>query len=147
MRNSVFTNLTNRGLALVAVALFFSGLVASGAARADQAYLGAIIGGTTGALVGDSMGGRDGAIIGGVLGAVAGAAITRAHYQPPVAYLPPPVYFRPPVEYLPPPTYYAPPRVIVPAPVYFPREHHWDHRRWEHRHEHGGYWDRDGYRR
>ncbi len=134
---------TLRGVLLAG--LLLTGLAGSAPACAGhEQFLGAVIGGGTGALIGDSMGGRDGAIIGGALGAVAGAALTQAHYRSPV------------VEYVPPPLYYRPPSVLVPAPVYYPRydrdweRERWEQRRWqhfEHRREHNRDWDRDGYRR
>ena len=68
------------------------GLLASHAAVANDAVVGALLGGGAGVLVGRSVGGRNGAGIGGALGAAAGAAIAlqndrpRGHYAPP-AYL------------------------------------------------------------
>ena len=105
-------------------------------AAANDAVLGALLGGGAGAVVGRSLGGRDGTIIGGALGAAAGAAIAsehsgrvdyRGHYAPgPVYYAPAPVYYAPAPAYyapLPPPpprrVYYAPPVRVVKQPVYY----------------------------
>ena len=78
------------------------GLLAAGTAQADDAVLGALIGGGAGAVVGSSVGGRDAAIIGGAIGAAAGAAIGSQQRSPGR------------VEYVAPPPYYA-------APAYPPR--------------------------
>ena len=132
----------------IATALMSGCLVSASVARADDSFLGAIIGGGAGALVGKSIGGRDGAIIGGVLGGAAGVAIAdqrRARFN----YAPQPVHYRQPA-------------LIVPAPVYYVRGdrywtghrgHEWEHRRCEHEREHheirydrdhGRGWDREG---
>lgn len=81
------------------------GLLASNAAMANDAVVGALLGGGAGVLVGRSVGGRDGAVIGGALGAAAGAAIAAQH--PRVDYAPP-VYV----------THYVPP-AYYPAQVYY----------------------------
>ena len=78
-------------------------------AMANDAVVGAIIGGGAGAFVGHSIGGRDATIIGGALGAAAGAAIgsdrgrttyveRRVEYNPPP---PPRVYYEQPVRVIP----------------------------------------------
>jgi hypothetical protein len=148
MKNTILSLVAltkTRRRVLLAVTLLLAAFLGSAPVRADhRAVVGAIIGGTTGALVGDSMGGRDGAIIGGTLGAVAGAALTQADYRPHTGYAPPPPYYR-----LPP--------VVAPAPIYYERydrDRDWDRRDWDRRHRHEEFrhrhhrdWDRDGYRR
>jgi hypothetical protein len=111
------------------------------AARADDAFFGAVLGGSAGAVVGHSMGGRDGAIVGGVLGAAAGAAIVDQR-GPRTSYPGPVIDQRRSA-------------VVDPVSVYYPRGewggderrgHEWDHERWERRHweherrEHG-WWE------
>ena len=71
------------------------GLLSSGAALADDAVLGALIGAGAGAVVGHSVGGRDATIIGGAIGAAAGAAIGSQHTASRVEYVAPPVYAAP----------------------------------------------------
>lgn len=126
----------------LAIALLSLGLLSANAARADDAVLGALIGGGAGVLIGHSLGGRNGSIIGGALGAAAGAAMASDHSRARVAYMPPP----PPVVYAAPqPVIYAAPRPVYVAAPYGPppmvvetmpvrygyAEHrHWDHRRW-----------------
>ncbi|MBP8276390.1 MAG: glycine zipper 2TM domain-containing protein, partial [Propionivibrio sp.] len=51
------------------------GLLSANAAQANDAVLGAILGGGLGAVVGNHVGGRDGAAIGGAVGAAAGVVI------------------------------------------------------------------------
>ncbi len=113
----------------IAAALMSACLVT--AARADDAFLGAIFGAGAGALVGKSLGGRDGAIIGGALGAATGVALAnqRREYRPRVDYAPQPVYYRQPA---------------IASPVYYVqddrygdeyRNHEWQQRRWEHERE------------
>ena len=51
------------------------GLLSANIAMANDAVLGAIIGGGLGAAVGNHVGGRDGAFIGGAVGAAAGVVI------------------------------------------------------------------------
>ena len=115
----------------IANALMSACLVTASAARADDAFLGAIFGAGAGALVGKSFGGRDGAIIGGALGAATGVALAnqRREYRPRVDYVPQPVYYRQPV---------------IASPVYYVqddrygdghRHHEWQQRRWEHERE------------
>ena len=111
-------------------------------AMANDAVVGAIIGGGAGAFVGHSIGGRDATIIGGALGAAAGAAIgsdrgRTTYVERRVEYIPPPpprVYYEQPVRVIPAPGYYGyGPRVqVVPAPVYYVRDKHFrrDHRDW-----------------
>ena len=109
------------------------GLLSSGAAMANDAVIGAIVGGGAGALVGHSLGGRDGTIVGGVLGAAAGAAIASESRLVRVEDYPPPApYYRRP-------GYYEPVRVYRPVypTVYYVRDgydrdrlhHHRDHER------------------
>ena len=125
------------------------GLLASGAALADDAVLGALIGGGAGAVVGHSVGGRDATIIGGAIGAAAGAAIGSQRGAGRVEYVAPPVYYAAPAYpqrvYYPPQTvYYARPVHIAPAPVYYvERGYQRNHRR---HHEYRD-WDRDDHRR
>ena len=138
---------------VIALALS-AGLLSASAAQANDAVLGAVIGGGLGAVVGNHVSGRDGAIIGGAVGAAAGVVIASEndrHYRPrpvyvapsPVrVYAPTPVYAPAPV-YAPPPVYYAPPPVrVVRAPVVYvpahPARKHWRH---EHRrHDRDGRW-------
>ena len=100
------------------------GLLSANVAMANDAVLGALIGGGAGALVGRSVGGRDGTIIGGALGAAAGAAIGSEnnrrsrvdYYEQPaqVYYSPPaPVYYSPPVQHV----YYPPQQVYYSQPA------------------------------
>lgn len=87
-------------------------LLSSTAALADDAVLGALLGGGAGAIVGHSIGGRNGTIIGGALGAATGAAIaTGSSHGSRVVYSAPPAYIPPSVVYMPPP----PPPAYVPA--------------------------------
>ena len=124
------------------------GLLASNAAMANDAVLGALLGGGAGVLVGRSVGGRDGAIIGGALGAAAGAAIAsqrpRGHYAPP-AY----VTYEEPLAYYPAQVYYAP-LGYYQQRVHYVHGERWyrDHRNYrddprDDRHDHG----RDDHRR
>lgn len=140
-------------------------LLSSTPALANDAVLGALIGGGAGAVVGSSIGGRNAAVIGGALGAAAGAAMassrtdTRVVYSAPPAYLPPPppaVYVPAPVFY-PPQAYYPPPVRVetrriyyVDGPYYRPghahREHferYEDRRDWRHAERRRGWDDRD----
>lgn len=102
------------------------GLLASHAAVANDAVVGALLGGGAGVLVGRSVGGRNGAVIGGALGAAAGAAIAlqndrpRGHYAPP-AYL---TYEAAPAYY-PPQVYYAP-QGYYHQPLHYVRGERWD---------------------
>jgi hypothetical protein len=121
-------------------------LLSSNAAQADDAVLGALIGGGAGAVVGHSVGGRNGTIIGGAIGAAAGAAIgSQQRSQSRVEYVAPPAYYAvpayPPRAYYPPQeVYYARPVPVAPAPIYYvergyERDHHWRH--------HDRDWDRE----
>ena len=126
---------------LCSVVFLTFGLLSSPVVMANDAVLGAVLGGGAGAIVGRSIGGRDGTIIGGALGAAAGAAIgsqSRARYvEPRVEY------------YEPAPVYYPPVHVYRPAPpaVYYVhrgygrdgwnRHPHYDH------HDRGHHRDRD----
>ena len=128
------------------------GLLSSGAALADDAVLGALIGGGAGAVVGHSVGGRDATIIGGAIGAAAGAAIGSQRGASRVEYVAPPVYYAapayPPRVYYPPQAvYYARPVPVAPPPVYYvergyARDPHWrhHHRDWGHD-DHRRGWD------
>lgn len=120
-------------------------ILTSGGAMANDAVLGALLGGGAGAAIGGSVSGRNGAIVGGAIGAAAGAVIAadshvyhngadhRVVYRPRVVY------------HVAPPVYYAPPTPVV-TPVYYvttyrgARHHHYP-QRW-HRAE--GHWH--GYR-
>lgn len=125
-------------------------LLSSTAAMADDAVLGALLGGGAGAVVGRSVGGRDGTIIGGALGAAAGAVIgsQRGHTRvveysaPPVVHYAPPVYQQQ-VYYAPPvyrqQVYYSQPVRYEQRPVYFVQD---GYDRGYRRH----YRDRDDYR-
>ena len=138
---------------VIALALS-AGLLSANAAQANDAVLGAVIGGGLGAVVGNHVSGRDGAIIGGAVGAAAGVVIASEndrHYRPrpvyvapaPVrVYTPAPIYAPSPV-YAPTPVYYGPPPVrVVEAPVVYvpahPGKRHWHH---EHRrHDRNDHW-------
>ncbi len=117
---------------LIAASLMASSLV-SGSAKADNAILGGLLGGGTGAYVGQSFDGRNGAIIGGAVGAAAGVAIASEYRAAPRYYAPPqPTY------------YYAQPTVVyTPQPVYYQRyESDWgQHHKQKHGHGYGH--DRD----
>lgn len=123
-----------------AIALLAVGLLSATAARADNAILGAAIGGGAGALIGKSVGGRDGAIVGGALGAAAGVVIAGETSRPRV------------VEYVPAPVYAPPPVFVEARPVvYYARDRHWEewreHQRWAHEQwRHGHDWREDRHR-
>jgi len=123
------------------------GLLTAGAAMANDAVIGALIGGGAGALVGRSVGGRDGTIIGGALGAAAGAAIasdrTRVRYEQRVDYYAPAPVYVTQETYYPPQVYYAPPVRVAPRPVYYIEGRYDRGDRWHHR-DHG--WDRRDHR-
>jgi len=121
-------------------------------ATADDAVVGALVGGGAGALVGRSIGGRNGTIVGGALGAAAGAAIGsdrgrqrteyRADFAPPPVYYAQPTYYSPPAYY-PQQVYYSPPVRVVERPVYYvqggygwDRRHHGRDHDWD-RHDRG----------
>ena len=101
------------------------GLLVSNVAMANDAVLGALLGGGAGVLVGRSIGGRNGALVGGALGAAAGAAIgSEQQYRPRVEqrvdyYPPPPVYYSQQTYYPPQPVYYTQPARMVQPPVYY----------------------------
>ena len=107
----------------LAIALLSVGLLSANAARADDALLGALLGGGAGVLIGHSVGGRNGAVIGGALGAAAGIAIAAERQQPRVAYMRPPGDVSQPV--------YRAPVVMETVPVRYERER-WAHRHWQH---------------
>jgi len=124
----------------ITLALTFC-LLSSGAALADDAILGALIGGGTGAVVGRSIGGRDGTIIGGAIGAAAGAAIG-SQQRGRVEYVAPPVYYTAPAY--PQQVYYPPQQVYYAQPVY-QRPSYYVERGYErgyHRHHEHRDWDR-----
>ena len=114
----------------ISTALLSACLLTTSAARADDAFFGAILGGGAGALVGKSLGGRDGAIIGGALGAAAGVAIADQH-RAHINYAPQPVYYRQPAMFAPVPVYY------VRSDRYWVdhRDHGWERHHWEHEHD------------
>ena len=66
-----WTNGARRTMAVLGVAF---GLL-SVSAQADDRVLGAVIGGSAGAVIGHTVNGRNGALVGGALGAAAGAVI------------------------------------------------------------------------
>lgn len=114
-------------LAIAAIAIATTAVVAPTDASAGDPGLGALLGGAVGAAIGHNVNGHNGAVVGGVLGAITGASIAAnsggyhdGYYAPPVAYAPPaPVYYAPRAYYPPLPVYYAPPPVVVrPRPVY-----------------------------
>ena len=113
-----------------AAAAFVSLCLLSSNAMANDAVVGAIIGGGAGAFVGQSIGGRDATIIGGALGAAAGVAIASdrgrtTYVERRVEYVPPPrVAYQQPVRIQPAPVYYGyGPRVrVVETPVYYVRD-------------------------
>lgn len=129
------------------------GLVTSTVTLANDAVIGALIGGGAGAVIGSSVGGRNGAVVGSVIGAATGVAIAseprRYHEQRVEYYAPQPVYYpsqqtyysAPPAYYPPQQVYYAPPpvRVVTSPTVYISgghydprhhRHHGYDHHRW-----------------
>ena len=116
-------------LAIAAIAIATTAVVAPTDASAGDPGLGALLGGAVGAAIGHNVNGHNGAVVGGVLGAITGAGIAASspgyyesgYYAPaPPAYYPPaPVYYAPPpVIVRPRPVYYAPPVVVRPRPVY-----------------------------
>jgi hypothetical protein len=133
------------------------GLLSANAALADDAVLGALLGGGAGAVVGRSIGGRDATIIGGALGAAAGAAIGSEHrrrarvdYAPaPVYYDAPPAYSHyspPPPAYYPQQVYYTQPMRVEAPPVYFVEDGYY-RGGWRHHHRHDRDWERHDYGR
>ena len=133
----------------LAISALLSLCLLSANAMANDAVIGALLGGGAGAFVGQSIGGRDGTIIGGAIGAAAGAAIGserarttyvehRGRYvSPRVRALPPPppVYYSQPVRVIPSPVYYRQPVRVVEAPVYYVKDRH-------HRYSHDRSWKR-----
>jgi uncharacterized protein YcfJ len=132
----------------IAASALLSLCLLSANAMANDAILGAVLGGGAGAFVGHSIGGRDATIIGGAIGAAAGAAIAsdngrrdRRHVrvveERRVTYVAQPTYYAPP----PPPVYHVQPVRVVQAPVYYVHgrkvsHHHyreWQRERREHR--------------
>ncbi len=112
------------------------GLLSANVAMANDAVLGALLGGGAGVLVGRSIGGRNGAVIGGALGAATGAAIgsEQNRYQQQSGYgyySPPPTYYTPQPAYYSQQVYYAPPVRVVQPPVYYIRGGH-DRGNWRH---------------
>lgn len=130
------------------------GLLSAGTAMANDAVIGALLGGGAGVLVGRSVGGRNGAVIGGALGAAAGAAIGSENRRDRVVeqrvdyYQPAPVYYEQPAYYPPQQVYYTQPVRVEQRPVYIVRgEREWDGRG-HHRHNGRDRHDRDwDYRR
>ena len=127
------------------------GLLSSGAALANDAVVGALLGGGAGAIVGHSIGGRDGTIIGGAIGAAAGAAIGSqggrgGHVEyvasPPVYYAAP--AYRQQVYYPPQQVYYTQP--VRPRPIYYV-ERGYDRGYQRDRHHGRHDWDRDNHGR
>ena len=120
------------------------GLLSASTAMANDAVIGALLGGGAGVLVGRSVGGRNGAVIGGALGAAAGAAIGSENRRDRVVeqrvdyYSPAPVYYEQPAYY-PQQVYYTQPVRIEQQPIYVIRGgRDWDER--GHLRHHG--WDR-----
>jgi hypothetical protein len=116
------------------------GLLSAGTAMANDAVIGALLGGGAGVLVGRSVGGRNGAVIGGALGAAAGAAIGSENRRDRVVeqrvdyYQPAPVYYEQAAYYPPQQVYYTQPVRVEQRPVYIIRgERDWDDRG-HHRH-------------
>ena len=128
------------------IAMVFSlGLLSANLAMANDAVLGALLGGGAGAVVGRSIGGRNGTVIGGALGAAAGAAIGSSYRSPHVEnYSPSPVYYAPPA-YSHQQVYYTRPVRVQQRPVYYVqnsfyrdgrKNHHYHDRSWD-RHDRG----------
>jgi hypothetical protein len=133
-------------------------LLSSTVAMANDAVLGALLGGGAGAVVGHSIGGRDGTVIGGALGAAAGAVIGserghgRVDYSVAPVHYTQPGYYAPPVAYYPQQQiYYSQPVRVEQRPIYYIqdsydrgyRRHH-DRRDWGDRNDHRrGRGDRD----
>lgn len=128
----------------IAASALLSLCLLSANAMANDAILGAVLGGGAGAFVGHSIGGRDATIIGGAIGAAAGAAIAsdndRRHVrvvERRVTYVAQPTYYAPPPR----PVYHVQPVRVVQAPVYYVHgrkvSHHqyreWQRDRREHR--------------
>jgi len=111
-------------------------------AMANDAVIGALLGGGAGAIVGQSIGGRNATIIGGAIGAAAGAAIgsdngRTTYVERRVEYIPPPpVYYSQPVRVVPGPMVYGSPVRVIETPVYYVKDRH-------HRHSHGRDWRED----
>lgn len=124
------------------IAMIFSiGLLSANLAMANDAVLGALLGGGAGAVVGRSIGGRNSTVIGGALGAAAGAAIGSNYRNPRAEYYPPsPVYYGPPV-YSSPQVYYTRPVRIQQRPVYYVQNRYY-RESWRDDHHHGRNWDR-----
>jgi len=123
----------------LAIALLSVGMLSANAARADDALLGALLGGGAGVLIGHSIGGRSGSVIGGALGAAAGVAIASEGQRPRAAYLAPaPVVYGPQPVYVSQPVYAAPPLVVESVPLRYEDHRYWAHERWDHEHHHHG---------
>ncbi len=114
------------------------GLLSSGVAMANDAVIGALLGGGAGAMVGHSLGGRDGTIIGGALGAAAGAAI--ASESRPARVVQRVDYYPPPPAYYVEKAHYEPVRIYRPGytTVYYVRDGY-DRGRRHHRHRDNEY--------
>lgn len=140
---------------LRATLLISLGLLSANVALANDAVIGALLGGGAGVLVGRSVGGRNGAVIGGALGAAAGAAIgsenNRGRVEQRVDYYQAaPVYYEQPAYSPPPQVYYAQPQQVYYSrpvrveqrPVYYVRGgRDWDDR--GHHRNHRREWDRN----
>jgi len=123
------TTMLKKPLAIAAIAIATTAVLAPTEASAGDPGLGALLGGAVGAAIGHNVNGHHGAVVGGVLGAITGASIAAnsgPYYGPDYgyapapapAYAPAPVYYAPPAYYRPAPVYYAPPVVVRPRPVY-----------------------------
>lgn len=135
---------------LIATFAVSIGLLTSNVALANDAVIGALIGGGAGAVIGNAIGGRNATVLGSVIGAAAGAAIGSEqerprHYDRRVEYYPQPqtvystqTYYPPQTTYYPQQqVYYAQPpvRVVAPPTVYISSGYYDDgHRRRHHRH-------------
>ena len=133
------------GIAIVA-SLVSIGIFGGNAAQANDAIVGAIIGGGTGALIGQSLHGRDGAIVGGAVCAAAGIALATDRRERRSEYAQAPNYRQPIVVSAPTPRYERYERYEAERdyrhyrPSHRRHHHHW-------RHESRRHWDRDRYDR
>ncbi len=125
------------------VALLSLGMSAQTATANDE-FVGAMVGGSVGALIGNSVHRHDnhGAVAGGIIGAITGAAIAhnnRGYDAPREVYYREPVRYRRDVEYYEPqPTYYRQPQTYYqqsPVVIYTRPSHHDHHNHgWRNRH-------------
>ena len=102
-----------------------AGLLATTSAQANEAVVGAVIGGGMGGLIGQSVGGRDGAVMGGLVGAIAGAALARNndHRHVHARHGAPAYYAHPAPRYYATPAHYG--RPVVTTPVYYRGRPEW----------------------